>query len=69
MKRIKMDKASYMDACRRWRLGVITAEKVIGGDVTLSDFNDYFGTMEWEGPKGYCTTDFRGNVLILELEV
>lgn len=69
MKRIKMDQASYMDANRRWRLGVITAEKVLGGDVTLNDIQGYGPVYYWSNDNGWCSTGANGNVISLELEV
>lgn len=67
MKRFKMDRVSYMDASRAWRLGVIHAEKVLGEPVTLADFSDYFGTCEWQGTNGSVYTDMKGQVLQVDI--
>lgn len=52
-----------------WRLRVITAERVLGGDVTLDDVQRYGPVYYWVNDNGCCSTDWKGNVLSLELEV
>lgn len=67
--KIRVSMQSYMDASRGWRLGVATAERVLGGSVTLEDVQGYGPVYHWSNDNGYCTTDCKGNVLSLDLEV
>lgn len=69
MRRIKTDKYTFLNGAMGWRLGVITAERVLGGDVSLDDVQGYGPVYYWVNNNGCCSTDWKGDVLSLELEV
>lgn len=69
MKRIKTNKCTLANGAMGWRLGSITARKVLGGDVTLDDIQGYGPVYYWSNDNGWCSTGANGNVLSLELEV
>lgn len=67
--RIRTDKYTFLNGAMCWRLGCITAEKALGGDVTMVDVDGYGPVYHWENKNGYCQTGWMGCLLRLELEV
>lgn len=67
MKKIKVDKYTYLNGSMTWRLGVRTAEKTLGGDVSLEDIDGYGPTLEWTRQAGGyvygCKTNWKGELL------
>ena len=68
MRRIKMDRATFYDGARAWRLGTIKIERALGHDTDMSlvDVNGYGPTLYWETPEAWITTDWKGDILDLE---
>ena len=59
---------SMKKASRMGRLGRMTAEKHLGR-AYLEDVDEYGGLLYWESNKGRCVTNYKGDLLRLELEV
>ena len=54
-------------ASRGYRLGIISARKVLG-EVVLEDFDDYMGRIEWGNDNGRVWTDLEtGEILSTDL--
>lgn len=59
---------TYYNGSMAYRTGIRTARKVLGGDVEMSDYNEYGPSIEWTGPNGCCWTNHKGDVVHLWLE-
>lgn len=67
--KIEIDKCTFLNGAMGWRLGVITAERVLGGDVTMDDIQGYGPVLliEWsrivDGEVHCCVTDCMGKLV------
>lgn len=66
MKRARTTADIYYNGSLCYRAGLSTARKVLGGEPMLCDYNDYGPAIEWEGPNGWCWTDYKGHVTKFE---
>lgn len=65
--KFKVSNESIYLASRAYRVGKRHAEMVLEGTVDLADYNDYFGSIEWQGANGSVYTDMKGQVLQVDI--